>query len=464
MSIYEELYPVFYPESVAVVGASNQFRKAGFFCMESIIYRGKYKGKIYPINHSAPEVFGLKAYPTLSDVQDKIDLAVITVPAPAVPAVIEECGKCDVKGAVIITAGFKEAEAETGKQLQDDIVKTANRYGVKIIGPNTFGMINPLAELNASFTSMLSDMKKGDIAFISQSGGMSHFFSYITMDDNIGLSKVMSLGNRCNVEFVDLLKFLEKEDATKVIALYIEGLDHPKDLFESAKKIVRNKPIVAYKGGSAKGMDHLTCSHTGTLAGNFEMYSGMFRQAGIALAENSTELFDIAKIFSLSRPPKSKGIAVCSPIAGPGIVMTDTLIKNGMDITKFTDPTIDRLTKLLPPFTYRYNPIDMPFTQDIETIGEVIDCIMADEMVDSLGFIMCQQEMFTPLNSGIAHALVGAKNKYNKPVAVAMIAQAYKFHSERLYLQGNSIPVYPTPERTARALTALAEYGEIIHS
>jgi len=463
MGIYEDLYPIFYPESVAVVGASNQFRKSGFFCMESIISRGKYRGKIYPINHSASEVFGLKSYPTISDVPDKIDLALITVPAQAVPGVIEECGKCNVKGAVIITAGFKEVESETGKQLQNDIIKKANHYGIKIIGPNTFGVINPLADLNASFTSMLSDIKQGDIAFISQSGGMCHFFSYITMDDKIGLSKVMGLGNRCNVEFVDLLKFLEKEDATKVIALYLEGIDNPRGLYETAREIAKNKPVVAYKGGAAKGMEHLTRSHTGTLAGSFEIYSGMFRQAGIALAESSTELFDIAKIFSLARPPKSKNIAVCSPIAGPGIVMADTLIKNRMNITKFTDQTNARLTKLLPPYTFRYNPVDMPFAQDIETISAVIDCVLADKNVDSLGFIMCQQEMFTPLCSGIAHALVGAKNKYKKPVAVAMIAQAYKFHSERSYLQNNSIPVYPTSERAARALAALAEYGKIVH-
>jgi len=463
MGIYEDLYPIFYPETVAVVGASNQFQKSGFFCMESIIYRGKYRGKIYPINYSASEVFGLKSYPTLSDVPDKIDMALITVPAPAVPGVIEECGKCNVKGAVIITAGFKEAESETGKQLQDDIIKKANHYGIKIIGPNTFGVVNPLADLNASFTSMFSDMEKGDIAFISQSGGMCHVFSYIAMDDKIGLSKVMSLGNRCIVEFMDLLKFLENEDATKVIALYLEGIDNPRGLYETVKKIVKNKPVVAYKGGAEKGMEHITRSHTGTLAGSFEIYVGMLRQAGIARAESSTELFDIAKIFSLARPPKSKNIAVCSPMAGPGIVMTDTLIKNGMNITKFTGQTNDRLTKLLPPYTYRYNPVDMPFAQDIETISAVIDHVLADEHVDSLGFIICQHEILTPLCSGIAHALVGAKNKYNKPVAVAMIAQAYKFHSERLYLQSNSIPVYPTPERTARALTALAEYGKIIH-
>ena len=143
--------------------------------------------------------------------------------------------------------------------------------------------------------------------------------------------------------------------------------------------------------------------------------------------------------------------------------MTDTLIKNGMNITKFTDQTNDGLAKLLPPYTFRYNPVDMPFAQDIETISAVIDYVLADEHVDSLGFIICQQEMFTPLCSGIAHALVGAKNKYNKPVAVAMIAQAYKFHSERSYLQSNSIPVYPTSERAARALAALSEYGKIIY-
>ncbi len=463
MGVFEDLYPIFYPESVAVVGASNQFRKSGFFCMESIISRGKYKGKIYPINRSGSEVFGLKSYLSFNDVPDKIDLAIITVPTSAVLEVIEDCGKCNVKGAVIITAGFKEAESETGEQLQAEIASRANYYGIKIIGPNTFGVINPLCNLNASFTSMLSDMKKGNIALISQSGGICHFFSYIAMDDKIGLSKVMSLGNRCNVEFVDLLEFLEKEDATKVIALYLEGLENPRDLYKIAKKIVKNKPIVAYKGGTTKRMEQITRSHTGTLASSFEICKGMFSQAGITLAGNSTELFDIAKIFSLSRPPKGNRIAVCSPIAGPGIVMTDTLIINGMNITKFTDQTNDRLAKLLPPYTYRYNPIDMPFTQDIETISAVIDCVIADDNIDSLGFVICQQEMFTPLCSGIAHALVGAKNKYNKPVAVAMIAQAYKFHSERLYLQDNSIPVYPTPERTARALSALAEYGNKIH-
>lgn len=460
MWIHEDLYPIFYPKSVAIVGASNKFRKSGFFCMESIICRGKYKGKIYPVNPLSSEVFGLKAYPTISDVPDQIDLAVITVPAPAVLNIIEECGKHNVKGAVIITAGFKEAEGEVGEQLQNRIKATANYYGIKIIGPNTFGILNPLANLNASFTSMLSDIEKGDIAIISQSGGLCHVFSYMAMDDKIGLSKILSLGNRCNIEFVDLLEFLEKEDATKVIALYLEGLDDPRDFFEKTKNLVKNKPVIVYKGAAAKGMEHLSYSHTGTLAGNFEIYRGMFRQAGITLAENSTELFDIAKMFSLVKPQKSNRIAVCTPVAGVGVVMTDMLLQNGMNLTKFTDHTNNKLTKLLPPITYLYNPIDMAFAQDIETISAVIDCVLADKNVDSLGFVMCQQEMFTPFFSGIAHALVGAKNKYNKPVAVAMIAQANKFQSERRYLQSNAIPVYPTAERTARALTALAQYAE----
>ena len=223
----------------------------------------------------------IKTFPSLLQVPEAIDLSIIVLPAEGVPKTIRECGEKGVKGIILITAGFKEIENRRGESLQREITELANHFGIKIIGPNTFGIVNLHLPLNASFTPEFSRVGRGGIGFVSQSGGMSHLMAFLSMRNQVGFSKIVGLGNRCNVDFWDLVEYLKEDSETKVIALYLEGIDEPRKLMESAKKGNQKKPILAYKVGRSLTGDQASQFHTGSLAGKQEIYDAAFKQAGI---------------------------------------------------------------------------------------------------------------------------------------------------------------------------------------
>ena len=266
---------IFNPGSVAVIGASDNPGKLGSHVMRSLT-EGRYPGRIYPVNPGKDEILGIKTYPSLSRTPDTVDLSIIVLPAEQVPRIIKECREKNVKGIVLITAGFKEIEDRRGETLQEEITELASRSDIRIIGPNTFGIVNLHLPLNASFTPEFSWMEKGGISFVSQSGGMSHLMAFLSLQDKVGFSKIVGLGNRCNVDFAEMVEYLLRDDQTKAIALYMEGIDFPKKLMEVAKRGNREKPILAYKVGRSSTSDKASQFHTGSLAGRHEIYEGAF--------------------------------------------------------------------------------------------------------------------------------------------------------------------------------------------
>ncbi len=305
----EKLKHLFSPESIAVIGASNSFDKLGYHVMKSLV--GNYRGKIFPVNPKGEKIWGIDSYPSLKEVSERIDLAVIVVPAPLVADTVRECGQKMVKGIVLITAGFREIEDTKGEALQHELRTVADSYGLPVVGPNTFGYVNLTLGINASFTSEFSQLEKGGVALISQSGGMCHLCGFLAIEQRVAMSKLMSLGNRCNVDFPDVLRYLVEEDsATKVIALYIEGLDKPRDLMEMAASLRGKKPIIAYKAGKSEKGDSASRFHTGSLAGDHEIWTGAMRQAGMLQVESAEELLDTAKALDacvLPRRPSRRG-------------------------------------------------------------------------------------------------------------------------------------------------------------
>ncbi len=447
---------IFNPESVAVIGASDNPGKLGSHVMRSLT-EGGYPGRVYPVNPGKDKILGIKAYPSLSQTPNAVDLSVIVLPAEQVPRIIEECQEKKVKGIVLITAGFKEIEDKRGETLQREITELASRSGIRVIGPNTFGIVNLHLPLNASFTPEFSRMKKGAISFVSQSGGMSHLMAFLSLQDKAGFSKIVGLGNRCNVDFAEMVEYLLYDDQTKVIALYMEGIDFPKKLMDAVKRGNRKKPILAYKVGRSLTSDKASQFHTGSLAGKHEIYEGAFRQAGILTVGSSEELLDTAKALAMCPLPGGAKVAVLSGQAGPGMAACDVCETEGLTIPPFSTETQKRVDELLPPLAIRSNPVDMgPAWYDSEAIKGIVQAVLEDKRIDAV--IVCL--MFASANRSAVEVLADllSERRPNKPILCCLSSPPGVWDDEIERLEGSGIPNYPTPERAAKALVNLYKY------
>jgi acyl-CoA synthetase (NDP forming) len=438
------------PRSVAVVGASRNPGKLGYHVMESLV-EGGFKGGVFPINPKEKELFGLQAYPSLVGVPQDIDLAVVVLPAPAVPGIVEQCASRGVKGVVLITAGFKEIEDEEGAQLQEQIAALANEAGIPIIGPNTFGLVNLHEDLNASFTPEFSQVRKGGIGLISQSGGMAHILAFLAREQNVGFSKIVGVGNRCNVGFAELLEYLGEDETTRVIALYMEGVDRPRLVMAAARMLRGRKPVVVYKVGKSEVSDKASDSHTGSVAGSYEIYQGAFKQAGMLAVHSMEELLDTAKALDACPLPLGNRVAVLSGQAGPGMAACDVCEERGLVLTTFSTETQERIEKALPPLALRSNPVDMgPAWYSPEAIAEVADAALGDAEVD--GVVLCIA--YASANVGAVESLSPVLTSWakKKPIVSCLSAPGDIWREGIATLEADGVPNYPTPERAAAAL------------
>jgi len=450
---------IFNPGSVAVIGASDNPGKLGSHVMRSLT-EGRYPGRIYPVNPGKDEILGIKTYPSLSRTPDTVDLSIIVLPAEQVPQIIKDCREKNVKGIVLITAGFKEIEDRRGETLQEEITELASRSDIRIIGPNTFGIVNLHLPLNASFTPEFSWMKKGGISFVSQSGGMSHLMAFLSLQNKVGFSKIVGLGNRCNVDFAEMVEYLLRDDQTKVIALYMEGIDFPKKLMEVANRGNREKPIVAYKVGRSSTSDKASQFHTGSLAGRHEIYEGAFRQAGVLTVGSSEELLDAAKALAMCPLPGGAKVAVLSGQAGPGMAACDVCEMEGLTIPPFSGETQKRVDELLPPLAIRTNPVDMgPAWYDSEAIKGIVQAVLEDKRIDAV--ILCL--MFASANRSAVGVLgdLLSERRTHKPILCCFSSPPGIWNDEIKRLEGSGIPNYPTPERAAKTLVNLYRFKKI---
>ena len=456
---WEAMDAIFNPGSVAVIGASDNPGKLGSHVMRSLI-EGNYPGKIYPVNPGKDEILGLNAYPSLLHIPEGIDLSIIVLPAEAVPRTIKECHEIGVKGIVLITSGFKEIEDKRGEGLQRQITEISNRFGIKIIGPNTFGMVNLHLPMNASFTPEFSQVEKGGISLVSQSGGMSHLMAFLAMRDHIGFSKIIGLGNRCNVDFADMVDYLIEDPETRVIAMYLEGIDEPRRLMAVAERARGKKPLIAYKVGRSPTSDKASQFHTGSLAGNHQIYQGAFRQAGILTVENSEELLDSAKALTMCPLPGGNKVAVLSGQAGPGMAACDVCEMEGLLIPPFSIETQKRVEELLPPLAIRTNPVDMgPAWYDSKAIKGIVHTVLEDKNIDAI--ILCI--MFASANRSAVGILTDSllEKRTNKPILCCFSSPAGIWDDEIKRLEGSGIPNYPSPERAAKTLVNLFRFKKV---
>ncbi len=455
----ENLHRLFDPRSVAIIGASKNPGKLGYHVMKSLT-EGGFKGGVFPVNPKETELFGVEAYPSVADVPHEVDLAVVVLPAQAVPGVIEQCASKGVKGIVLITAGFKEIEDEQGAELQTEMARLADQAGIPIIGPNTFGMANLHAELNASFTPEFSQVKKGGISLISQSGGMAHMLAFLAMKQNVGFSKIIGVGNRCNVGFAELLEYLAEDESTGVIAMYMEGVDDPRRLMDVARSVRGKKPLLVYKVGRSEVSDKASRFHTGSLAGQYKVYQGAFRQTGMLAVTSLEELLDTAKALDLCPVPEGNRAAVLSGQAGPGMAACDVSEERGLVLTTFSEETQERINVALPPLALRSNPVDMgPAWYSPEAIAEVADAALGDVNVD--GVVLCIA--YASANIGAVDALSDVLKGWasRKPITCCLSAPGEIWREGIRSLEEAGVPNYPTPERAAAALGNLWRYRSL---
>jgi acetate---CoA ligase (ADP-forming) subunit alpha len=459
-AVVDNLRVLFNPRTVAVIGASENSDKLGSHVMKSLI-SGGFKGKIVPVNPGAKSIMGLSAFSALQEFPGDIDLAIVVLPAKLVPGIFEECSRKGVKGIVLISAGFREIDDSQGAELQNTLAELANRAGIPVIGPNTFGMVNLHLDLNASFTPEFSRVPKGGIALVSQSGGISHLMGFMAIRQNAGVSKIVGLGNRLNVDFYEMVPYLMQDEDTRVIALYLEGLDDPKRLMEAMKQTRFVKPVVAYKTGSSRTGDQASLSHTGSLAGRQEIYEGALKQSGALYVDSAQTLLDAARALSLCPPPEGRKVAILSGQAGPAMAASDICEKEGMEITAFLPETQRLINSLLPPLALRTNPVDMgPAWYKTSAIEGIIGAVLEDSNVDAILLLM----MFASANraavGGFSDLLL--KWKQRKPIVACLIAPPGIWDEEVRRLEaGGALINVPTPERAAKALALLWEYEKM---
>jgi len=451
---------LFSPSSVAVVGATEDEGKLGFHVMKSLL-TGGFPGKILPVNPGREKVLGLKAHASLEETPGSLDMAILVVPAARVLEQIEACARKGVKAVVLITAGFREIEDPLGAKLQEQVGAAATRAGIPIIGPNTFGLVSLHDHLNASFTPEFSRAIPGGVSLVSQSGGMSHLLAFLAMRTRVGLSKVIGLGNRCNVDFQDLLEYLVEDSLTKCVAMYVEGLDRARDLLLEAGRLKGKKPMVAYKCGRSELGDQASRSHTGSLAGSYEVYRGAFAQGSILWVDSSEKLLDSAKVLGACGPPRGTRVAILSGQAGPAMAALDVCLAEGLDVRPFDIQTQKEIERLLPPLAMRTNPVDMgPAWYDGAAIRGIVKAVMSSEGVDAILLLI----MFASANlralSGLRDLLV--EWRQSKPVLSCISAPPGIWDQEVEELEeAGAIVNYPTPERAARALAALCRWSKI---
>jgi len=354
MSI-ENLDRIFRPNSIAVVGASERAGSVGAALMRNLTERG-FAGRIHPINAKRREVWGLQAYPSIEEMDAAVDLAVICTPIASAPQIIKECAHKGVGGAVIISAGGKEAGKE-GHKLEADIRQAAQHNGLRIIGPNCIGIISNRFKLNASFAGRMP--LTGKMAFISQSGAICTAILDLSVQEKIGFSHFVSLGDMLDVDFGDMIDYLGGEPEVSSIVMYVESLTHFRKFMSAARAVSRVKPIIALKAGRTRAGALAAASHTGALAGEDAVYDAAFQRAGILRVKTFEELFDCAELLAKQPRPKGPGLAIITNAGGPGVMAADALSDYGYEPVALSKETVDRLNEFLPPFWSRRNPIDM---------------------------------------------------------------------------------------------------------
>jgi acetyltransferase len=452
----DKLDAIFAPETIAVVGASTQKGKVGHDIFANILSNG-YKGTLYPVNPKARSVLSVKCYTSVTNIPDPIDLAMIILPPTAALASVQECIAKGVKGIVIVSAGFKEVGGE-GAKIETQIKELCHRAGVRLVGPNCLGVINPSPKvsLNASFSARMPE--PGNVSFISQSGALCTAVLDYAADKGFGFSKFISIGNKADVDELDLLRYYHKDPDTDVVMIYMEELSRSAEEFitDVRKMTSGTNPthVIAIKSGSSAAGARAAASHTGALAGSDVIYDGLFTMAGILRCKTVNQLFDYAQAFAGNKYPTGDHVAIVTNAGGPGIMATDMSEQSGLKLARFSEETITELKKYLPSTANFHNPVDVIGDAAKDRYENTLATVLADRGVDAVLIILTPQSMTDAI--GTAEAIVRIAENTIKPILCAFMGIVDVSDGVKL-LQKHKVPVYQFPESAARSLGALRE-------
>ncbi len=456
---YKNLQSIFNPRSIAVIGASRTPGSVGHAVMDNLINAG-FTGVVYPVNPKARAIRGVRSYASMLDIPDEVDLAVVIVPAPAVPNVMGQLGERGVKGAVIISAGFKETGA-AGARLEADTVAIAHQYNIALVGPNCLGVINTEADvrLNASFAK--GTPAAGNIAFISQSGALATAVLDYAKGQDFGFSKVVSLGNKADVNENDFLYHLWHDPDTRVILLYLEDLADGGEFIKLCREMTgegsNRKPILALKSGRTPQGAKAVSSHTGALAGSDEVYEAVFMQGGVLRVETVENLFQYATAFANQPLPRGRRVAVVTNAGGPGIMTTDAIIRRGLEMATLSDSTREALQATLPPAAAVGNPVDVLGDAHEDRYRQAIEAVLEDPNVDGVIVVLTPQAMTKITET--ARAVIDAEEVSDKTILATFMGVVDVSEGVHM-LRAHHVPTYAFPEDAVRSYAAMARYTD----
>ncbi len=448
-----ELDYIFRPRSVAVIGASTRKGTIGRETLHNI-FMAEYTGKVFPVNPKASVIHSIKAYSTILDVPDAVDLAIIIVPKASVPEVARQCGQKGVRGLVVITAGFSEVGG-AGKVLEDELISVIREYGMRMVGPNCFGIVNtdPKVALNATFGKTYP--KRGNIGFITQSGAMGEAIMSQAKELDIGFSIVASIGNKADISSNDMLSYLKDDPDTDVILMYLENFGNPRNFTQIVRELSRTKQVVAVKSGRTKLGAKAASSHTGALAGLDVGVDAIFEQTGVMRVETVEELFDVAAALSNQPVPKGNRVAIITNAGGPGILATDALINNGMEMPALAASTIKELRKFLSADASYSNPLDLVAGAAGPEFNKALKAMVKDKRYDTIIPIVVPP--VTIDQEDVSRNIWEAIKDTDKTILSCFMGAGHGSPATE-YLRKRGVPVYIFPEAAAKTLATIDGY------
>ncbi len=458
---------LFNPKNVAIIGASRDPKSVGFGIVRNLkkgcAFKCKYcrpfPGKIYPVNPNAKNIDGFRCYPNLQTINDDIDLAIISVNAKLLPLIMKDVVLKKVKVVIIISAGFAEL-GDQGKKIQEEIVKIAIKAGVRIVGPNCLGIIRPCSSLNASFAPTMPP--DGDIAFISQSGALADSIIDWAVEARYGFSAVISVGNKADLDFPDFLEWLAEDKQTKAITMYVEGVEDGRRFMEIARKVSLKKPVILLKAGRTDSGSAAIASHTGSLAGSYEIFKMAMNQSGVIVADSVEEMFDLAKALANQPSPKENSIAIVTNAGGAGVLAADYCELIGIQLAKLSERVftkIDKSGKMHPAYS-RSNPLDIIGDALSERYEVAVNLLLQEDNVAGLIVIQTLQTMTESEKDALV--IIDAHKRFpDKPIISTYMGGKFSRSGAEL-LEENGIPDYNDPLKAAKAMKVLIDRGVLL--
>ena len=442
---------MFAPRSVAVIGASSRAGTVGRSVLENLLHGG-FQGKVYPVNAKNPEVLGLKAYKSVRDLSEPVDVAVVCTPAATVPQLIADCVDARTKSAVVISAGFREHGAE-GIALENQIQEQLRRTSMRLVGPNCLGIMNPTIGFNATFAK--DTPKAGSVAFLGQSGALLTAILDWSQREQVGFSAIVSTGSMLDVGWGDLIYQFGDDPHTKSILIYMESVGDARSFMSAAREVALTKPILVIKAGRSQAASRAAASHTGALTGSDEVLDAAFRRSGVLRVHNIADLFYMAEVLGRQPRPKGPRLTILTNAGGPAVLATDSLVNNGGELAEVSPESMKRLDEFLPPHWSHNNPIDVLGDADSERYARALEIASQDPNSDGLLVILTPQGMTDPLQ--IAEGLKPYAKQYDKPVLASWMGGNAVAAGDAA-LNSAGIPTFPFPDTAARAFTYMWRY------